>query len=163
MSETLRFEAQVPYSKWPDASRCYELMIAGDWDGLQAHFAAHRQNVTDSIGAVNYWRAQFGAIPVAASSQQISHTPLDTTFPDKAMATAFQASVDGLGSASVVGNSGGVYGGVFDTVPETISLADLPYYGYDAFMGATIRTGQWLVVYSKATQTLQGRVDVRIP
>lgn len=164
MTDVTRFPAQVPFDKWPDASRCYELMIAGDWDGLREYFAAHRQNVTDSIGAVNYWREKFtpGA-PIVTSASPINHSPLDLQFPDNTIATAFRAEVDGNGSASVSGNAAGLWGAVFNSPPERISTADMPYYGTETFHGAPIRAGQWLVVLSGATQPLQGRVDIRIP
>lgn len=65
MTDPVRFPAQCPYDKWPDASRVYELLIANADDPIRnpledvrTYFLAHRQNITDSIGAVNYWRAQ---------------------------------------------------------------------------------------------------------
>lgn len=56
-----RFPAQLPYSKWPKVSTVFGLMINGDWAGVQAYFEdpANRPDITDSIGAGNFWWAQF--------------------------------------------------------------------------------------------------------
>lgn len=59
--DPVKFPANLPYRKWPDVSNIFSLMMAGDWVGAKAYFAvpAQHDNITDAIGAGNYWRAQF--------------------------------------------------------------------------------------------------------
>jgi len=54
-SDVVRFPAQVPVGKWPAAEDVYAAIIAGDWALAKQRYDAKPQDVSDAIGAVQYW------------------------------------------------------------------------------------------------------------
>lgn len=176
MTDPVRFPAQVPYDKWPDAARCYEMMINGEWGDLQAFFALKRQNITDSIGAVNYWRNKFnpsGAMPVVGTGPngEIQTLQIGGGFIDYLAqpGTVYCFKVNGVGllgnaSGSVQEQGQGIYAGAsvqlvsrLNPLPDSFWLVGGP----KAYNGLSVRHEDYVYVYQAAPVALMCRADIR--
>jgi hypothetical protein len=67
--EPVRFPAQLPYDKWPSVNGVFDLMRNGLWTEARHYFNTppNGQNITDAIGAGDYWRQQYNPTPPPAT------------------------------------------------------------------------------------------------
>lgn len=170
MADVVRFPANVPYEKWPEAYKFFQACYAGDWNMAKHLWMSSTPTgggatyITDAVGAIEMGYKDYnpGGIAVVLESGELTHgNPLPfTTVPGKAF--AFKSAVDGGASASIGEGGAGLYGAVFDTLPASVTIAQFTTWGKVAIEGLAIKAGQYLVGYSQSPNVLNGRADTRV-
>lgn len=167
----VRFPANVPYVKWPEAYKFFQACYQGKWAEAQQLWNASTPTgggatyITDAVGAVEMGYQNYqpsGGFPVVLESGELTHgNPVGfDTKPGKA--SAFKSLVDGLASASIGEGGQGLYGMVSDTLPTAIEQEQFTTWGKVAVEGLAIKAGQYLVVFSQSPTALAGRADTRV-
>lgn len=96
---TIRFPAQLPYDKWPAVNVVFDHMRNGLWADAQAAFEARKQDVTDAIGAGNYWRGLYTPqAPVGLPAWQAEEFSNKTFSPEVGQVYAFTTQKGGRAS-----------------------------------------------------------------
>jgi hypothetical protein len=161
MTDVIRFPANVPAEKWPDAHKVFVRINAGDWAGAQQAFDAAPQNVKDAMGAVEYWYEIFRkGVPVVYAGRLVTGIHQDIIWP-AGTAKAWDATAMGTASGSIQEGGTGLYGAVFDHLPDNVPIGSWQTWGKVAVNGLILPAGSFFVGFSEALTDLPGRVDVR--
>jgi hypothetical protein len=175
MPEPVRFPAQIPYDASFWAIQVFSQMSNNDWTGAQVTYAAHKKDVDDSMGAVDYWRQQFipgtptgptappaGDLVLLSPPQLVAYqTPWETRNPNQ----NYAIQVGRAGVISAVVGSGGdpVWGRVADEPWH----GSAPYpddgktsYGVGAGGRLDIAVGQWFTFCHTAAGVQSMRLDL---
>lgn len=162
--DVVRFEAHVPYYKWPASQLVFAAIVAGDWTLAKQHYDASPQDVKDAQGAVESWYKKFN--PSGKPVQLVgtlhgSGVSVDFDYvPGTVM--AFEVVAGASGSGSVIEGGEGLYGGFSDTLPAAANPFDpnvFPMWGKVAVNGVPVGPGKYLLLYSEKDAPLKGRAS----